>query len=201
MNDLFLPLLLAGLGFLAAFFAYRDIRRGGARFYTLEREAILRRASFTLLASVLLFVGSIAILLYERQQSIDIIAVEAGAEIEGVPTPTATLSTLPPTTTPTATPDPNLPTATPTPIVCRALVSGTGGSGLTLRADPGGQEVSILQEEEIVTLLEVEPVTLGNTTWVSVRTAVTREEGWVAREYLLVESAECQGRVGADAQP
>ena len=195
MTGLFLPLLLAGLAFLAAIITYRDIRRGGARFYTLEREAILRRASFTLVASALLFLGAIGLLVYQRQEGLETLAVEAGAEVEGVPTPTATLSTLPPTVTPTPTVDPNLPTPTATPFVCRAMVNGTGGSGLNLRDAPEGAEMEVLQEEEIVTLVDEAPVQTAGTVWVKVRTTITRSEGWVARDFLLIESEACRSRV------
>lgn len=195
MNGIFLPLLLAGLAFLAALITYREIRRGGARFYTLEREAILRRASFTLIASVLLFLGATGLLVYQRQEGLETLAVEGGAEVEGVPTPTATLSTLPPTVTPTPTVDPNLPTPTATPLVCRAMVSGTGGSGLNLRDAPEGAEMEILQEEEIVTLVDEEPVQTAGAVWVKVRTTITRSEGWVARDFLLIESEACRSRV------
>lgn len=195
MNGLFLPLLLAALAFLAALITYRDIRRGGARFYTLEREAILRRASFTLIASVLLFLGALGLLLYQRQEGLETLAVEAGAEVEGAPTPTATLSTLPPTETPTPTVDPNLPTPTATTVICRAMVSGTGGSGLNLREEPEGAEMEVLQEEEIVTLVDEAPVQTVGAVWVKVRTTITRSEGWVARDFLLIEDEECRSRV------
>ncbi|HSM57630.1 MAG TPA: SH3 domain-containing protein [Candidatus Sulfomarinibacteraceae bacterium] len=191
MSGIFLPVLLTALAFLAALIAYRDIRRGGARFYTLEREAILRRASFTLIAAALLFLGAIGLLLYERQQNLQELAVQAGEEIEGVPTPTATLSSLPPTETPTATPDPDAPTITPTPRVCRAIVRGTGESGLNLREEPGGAELQVLQEEEIVSLLEEPSVESGGVTWVRVRAAITRTEGWVALDFLVIEDDTC----------
>ncbi len=197
MSGIFLPVLLAILAFIAAATTYRDIRRGGARFYTLEREAILRRASFTLLASALLFVGSIGLLLYDRDQTLQQLAVDAGEEIEGFPTATATLSSLPPTITPTSTIDPNEPTVTPTPMVCRAAVQGTGGSGLNLRDEPGGAEMAVLQEGEIVTLLvETPPVQTGVTTWINVRTAITRQAGWVALDFLVVEREECLDLLG-----
>jgi hypothetical protein len=195
MTGVFLPLLLATLAVIAAIVTYRDVRRGGARFYALEREAILRRAGLTLIASTLLFLGAVGLLMVERQQNVEQLAVLSGEEVEGVPTPTATLSTLPPTDTPTATPDPNAPTVTPTPLVCRAEVQGTGGSGLNLREEPGGAELQILQEEEIVTLLDDEgPVEIGGTTWVKIRTAVTRTDGWVALDFLLIEREECLQR-------
>jgi hypothetical protein len=106
MDGLFLPLLLTGLAFAAAVLTYRDIRRGGARYYALEREAILRRASFTLMAAVLLFLGTVFLLITQYRQTATELAVQAGEEIEGVPTLTPTLSILPPTPTATATVDP-----------------------------------------------------------------------------------------------
>lgn len=192
MDGLVLPLLLTFLAIAAAVITYRDIRRGGARFYTLEREAILRRASFTLMAAVLLFLGTIFLLITQYQQTADELAVQAGEEVEGLPTLTPTLSTLPPTPTATATVDPDLPTATATPVVCRAVVQGTGGSGLNLRSEPGGTELEVLQEQDIVNIvMDSTPVTAGGTTWVQIRTAITRTEGWVAIDFLLVEDQTC----------
>ena len=72
MSGLLLPILLAAIGFVVALVAYRGIRRGGARFYTLEREAMLRRASFSLLLSVLLFLAAISLLMLERQQTVPV---------------------------------------------------------------------------------------------------------------------------------
>lgn len=46
MSGLFIPLAFALGGLLAALVTYRGIRRGGARFYTLEREALLSRNLF-----------------------------------------------------------------------------------------------------------------------------------------------------------
>ena len=48
MDGLFFPILLFVGAVLATFFTYRNIRRGGARFYTLEREIVLRRAGLML---------------------------------------------------------------------------------------------------------------------------------------------------------
>ena len=44
MSALIIPIALSFAGFLLAIATYQGIRRGGARFYTLEREAVLRRA-------------------------------------------------------------------------------------------------------------------------------------------------------------
>ena len=196
MSDIVLPLFLSALAFIAALLTYRGIRRGGARFYTLEREAILRRASFSLAVSVLLFLGAVTLLLYQRQQNLTELAMVTGEEVEGVPTATATLSSLPPTETPTPTADPNEPTPTATPVICRAIVRGTGGSGLNLRNEPGGEELQVLQEEEIVTLVEEEaPIQAGGTTWVKVRTTITRAEGWVSLDFLFIEKEDCLARI------
>jgi hypothetical protein len=64
MTDLTIPLIISIVALIAALSAYRGIRRGGARFYTLEREAMLRRASFSLLASMLLFLGAVGLMTY-----------------------------------------------------------------------------------------------------------------------------------------
>ena len=68
MSGIVLPALLIFGGIIAAFVTYRNIRRGGARFYTLERETVLRRALLSLAASVLFLLAAIAILFYQRQQ-------------------------------------------------------------------------------------------------------------------------------------
>ncbi len=176
------------IGFAGILAAYRGVRRGGARFYTLEREAMLRRASFTLLISTALLLGAVGLLIYQRQQIVEPGTAEPGETETGVATtatPESVLETFPPTGTPTSTADPNIPTATPTPIICRAVVDGTAGSGLTLRDAPGGTEIAILPDGSILTLLEAEPVTANGYTWRQVRT-VAREEGWVVEEFLTI---------------
>lgn len=195
MSGLLLPVVLTAVALALAFYTYQGIRRGGARFYALEREAVLRRAMFALFGAVLLFLAVIGLLLYERQQSLEQMAADAGEEVEGIPTPTPTLSTLPPTETPTATPDPNEPTPSPTPVVCRGIVRGTGGSGLNLRDAPGGEELETLPEEEIVNLLDEPPVESGGITWVKVRT-IARNEGWVALDFIFISDEACLERIG-----
>lgn len=179
-------------GIVAAIASYRGIRRGGARFYTLEREAMLRRASYTLLGSLLFFVAAIGLLLHERQQ---MTALESGIEpeseaiVENPPTPTTTLAfeSAPPTETPLPTLDPDQPTPTPTPVICRAQITDTGGNGLTMRTAPGGEEIVILPEGSLVILLADEPVSDGGFTWRNVR-ATGGAEGWVAQEFLTIGS-------------
>jgi hypothetical protein len=181
---------LAVAGIVAALASYRGIRRGGARFYTLEREAMLRRAGYTLLGSALFFMAAIGLLLFERQQMLapeDDPASEALVETMSTPTPTTFFEDRPPTETPSPTPDPDQPTATPTPLICRAQITDTGGNGLTLRIAPGGDEIVILPEGSLVILLEDEPVSAGGFTWRYVR-VTGGSEGWVAQEFLTIGS-------------
>ena len=179
-------------GIIAAIASYRGIRRGGARFYTLEREAMLRRASYTLLGSLFFFVAAIGLLLQERQQLIapplsEEPAAETILESAATATPTLAFESVPPTETPTPTPDPDQPTPTPTPVICRAQITDTGGNGLTMRTIPGGEEISILPEGSLVTLLEDEAISSGGFTWRKVR-ATGGGEGWVAQEFLTIGS-------------
>ncbi|MCA9978261.1 MAG: hypothetical protein KC413_21020, partial [Anaerolineales bacterium] len=167
MSGILIPVALALAGLVTALAAYRGIRRGGARFYTLEREAMLRRAGFSLLISVMLFLASLSLLILERQQNLATDAAEAGETVDGVvtSTPTQVIQVFPPTATPIPTPDLSLPTPTVTPVVCRASIENTGGSGLTLRDAPGGNEVRILPEGTIVTLLDETATQTNNIAW------------------------------------
>ena len=192
MSGITIPIILTIAAVIVALSAYRGVRRGAARFYTLERESMLRRASFTLLGSILLFLAAIALLVYGQQQ---LVGDETGAEDEGGPIAvTATsepgLQTQPPTPTLTPTPDPNIPTATATSVICRAIVDGTSGSGLTLRDAPGGADVAILPDGSILTLLDDAPEEANGFIWRSVR-SVAREEGWVVEDFLKI--GDCGG--------
>lgn len=192
MSSLLIPLALTVAALVAAATAYRGIRRGSARFYSLEREAILRRAGFTLAASVFLFLATIALLIYNQQQLTTVdgeTATEAVVE-DGEPTatPTVLFESVPPTFTPTPTPDPNAPQPTPTPFVRRGVIEGTGGSGAYLREGPGTntETVEILDDGAIVTLLDGEnPTEANGYTWIKVRT-IAGAEGWVANLFLTV---------------
>lgn len=185
MGDLFIPIALAVAGVFLAAMAYSGIRRGGARFYTLEREAVLRRASFSLLGSVLLLLASVSLLIYERQQQTALDAAAAGEQVDGVVTvaPTSVIEIRPPEVTPSPTVEVATPTATP--VICKALIEGTSGNGLTLRDAPGGAEVSILPEGNLVTVLPDEPQDANGLVWRKVRT-VFGDEGWVASDFLTL---------------
>jgi hypothetical protein len=78
------------------------------------------------------------------------------------------------------------PTAVPTPDLPQALVFGTQGIGLKLRATPGGAELLILPEGSLVGLLPTAPAEQGGVTWQHVRTAAG-QEGWVGAAYLVSE--------------
>jgi len=188
MSGITIPIILAVVALITALAAYRGIRRGAARFYTLERESMLRRASFTLLGSIMLFLAAIALLVYNQQHLTASGAVEEEGPIEVTATPDAEMQIQPPTPTPTATLDPAIPTATATAVICRAIVDGTSGSGLTLRDAPGGADVAILPDGSILTLLEDDPEEANGFIWRSVRT-VAREEGWVVEDFLKI--GEC----------
>ena len=186
MSGIFIPLALAFAGFAAAIAAYRDIRRGAARFYTLEREAVLRRAGFILIGSALLFSASIGLLIYgggggETAVS-DPIAADSDGTVQPTITPTPELSQFPPLETPIP-PTPIGPTAVPTKPVCRAQVAETFGNGLTMRDAPGGEQIIILAEGDLVTMLDDEPQPVNDLVWRKVR-SLFGDEGWVAESFL-----------------
>jgi hypothetical protein len=190
VSQLIFPLILTFIGLFLAFTTYRDIRRGGARFYTLEREQILQRASLSLLGSVFFFLLAVGLFAYNYQQSQPVEASAPGEAVEDegetIIMSTPELETAPPTPTLTATPDAAIPTATPTAIVCRAVVEGTSGNGLTLRATPGGEEMAVLPDGSILTLFQGEaPQESGSLLWRKVRT-ITNQEGWVAQDFIRI---------------
>lgn len=195
MTGLFIPIALALGGLFAAFATYRGIRRGGARFYTLEREAILRQASLTLALSTLLFMASVGFFVLqnrepapETEDSGEVVVEEEGtpaAPTNGTSDPE--ILQFPPTASPTATIDTSFPTPTATAVLCRAAVDGTSGNGLTLRDTPGGGEVDILAEGSLVQIIsEEEPQTVNELVWRKVRSVVTGNEGWVAETFLAL---------------
>ncbi|HET6446933.1 MAG TPA: hypothetical protein VFI27_20400 [candidate division Zixibacteria bacterium] len=192
MSGITLPIILMVAGAIVLLMAYQGIRRGGARFYTLERESLLRRARYMMLASMMLFLAAGILLIYNYGQLTDLTSPDNGEIPAVIPTqePDELLETKPPTPSPSPTVDPSLPTPTPTETVCRAIVEGTSGSGLTLRNAPGGGEVEILRDGSYLTLVVgEEPVEAGGFNWIKVRT-VSLEEGWVADEFLIM--GECR---------
>lgn len=198
MSAYIIPLGLAFMGLIMAFSTYRNIRRGGARFYTLEREAVLRRSMLYLAASVFFFLAAIGYLIYTDQPATvedpangDVVEGEDG---ETAVTPTIEsleLETFPPTPTITPTPDANIPTATPAPIICRAVVEGTSGNGLTMRDGAGGAEIIVLPDGSILTLYQDEPAQEANgLLWRKVK-SITGDEGWVAEDFIRI-GAPCE---------
>lgn len=191
MSGITIPIILTIAAVITAITAYRGIRRGASRFYTLERESMLRRAGFTLIGSVVLFLGAISLLTYAewQEQNAGVVLEGEAATIEAMENEDPVLQTQPPTPTPSPTIDPSIPTPTPTPVVCRAIVDGTAGSGLTLRDQPSGAEVSILPDGSILTLEDEEPIEVNTFMWRKVRTA-SLEEGWVVEEFLKMGSCQ-----------
>ncbi len=191
MTGLLLPILLFVGAVVATFFTYRNIRRGGARFYTLEREIVLRRAILMLVAAAVLYTAALGLLYFQRSQLIEASlpaetaepSDELGAPV--VTTPTPLLEIFPPTAEPTSlTPQP---TVTVTPTVCRAVVEGTGGNGLYLRDAPQGAELVLLSDGTLLTVLDDAPVEAGGIIWRKVR-AVGGEEGWAAEDFLTIRA-------------
>ena len=90
------------------------------------------------------------------------------------PSPTTTATPLP-TATPT-------PTITPTPIEGSTGTINTNGSTLWVRRSPGGQQLVIVQDNEIV-LLENGRANQGGILWREIRT-VNGIVGWVQAEFL-----------------
>jgi len=90
------------------------------------------------------------------------------------PSPTATNTPLP-TATPT-------PTITPTPIEGITGTINTNGSTLWVRRSPGGQQLVIVQDNEVV-LLENGRANQGGILWREIRT-VKDVLGWIQAEFL-----------------
>lgn len=204
----FLQIGLLGVALIIFLIAYNGIRQGGSRVYSLEREAVLRRASATMFVGAACMLAVIGWLYYDNPPPIllpdpdELEPVIQSAEndasaVPAPPTPDQSagqteFNQIPvvETVTPVPTIDPNLPTATPTPRIIRAFVKETGGNGLTLREAPGGEEILILDENEFVTVLENEGTQeQGGFTWVKVRTFLG-DEGWVAEFFLEIESQQ-----------
>ena len=196
----FLQVGLIIVAFIIFLVAYSQIRQGGSRVYSLEREAVLRRASATMFVGAIFLLMTIVWLFYLNPPPIFIPETEEeiATQVAAIP-PTETpapgqteFNQLPLIETVTTTPtiDPNLPTATPTPVVIRAFVKDTGGNGLYMRDKPGGETLLILDENEFVTVLQSEGTQqFDGFTWLKVRTFLG-DEGWVADVFLEIEGQQ-----------
>ncbi|KAA3664426.1 MAG: hypothetical protein DWQ04_05810 [Chloroflexi bacterium] len=80
----------------------------------------------------------------------------------------------------------NTPTPIPTPIYPQAIVFGTRGIGLTLRDAPSGNEIAILPEGTVVSLLDDAPTSFNQIDWRQVQT-VDGLSGWVGANFLVGE--------------
>jgi hypothetical protein len=83
----------------------------------------------------------------------------------------------------------NTPTPAPTPEFPQAIVFGTQGIGLTLRDAPGGNEIGILPEGSVVSLLPDAGQEQGGVTWRKIRTS-EKIEGWVGALFLTTSSED-----------
>ena len=125
---------------------------------------------------------------------------EVSAETNAAPNPDATSTSTPtpaptetPTNTPTPTPSPTqtptpLPTATPSPTLTPTPISeptaniSTDGSTLWVKRSPGGQNLVILQDTDLVILLPGNANQAGFI-WKEIKT-VNGVVGWVQSEFL-----------------
>ncbi len=78
------------------------------------------------------------------------------------------------------------PTPVPTPAYPQAIVFGTRGIGLTLRDVPGGNELAILPEGTVISLLDDAPTNFNQIDWRQVQT-VDGLSGWVGADFLVGE--------------
>jgi hypothetical protein len=150
---------------------------------------MLRRATYTLFGSVVLFIAAIGFLVYQQRQATGGTNGDPSSADEQVVVatirPTVLVEQFPPTET--ARPDEPEVTPTSTPAICRAIVDGTSGNGLTLRVDPGGDEIAVLPDGSVLTVLDDVPVESGGFVWRKVR-VVGGEEGWVAQDFLVIRA-------------
>lgn len=99
------------------------------------------------------------------------------------PTPTNTPTPTPtPTNTPTNTPTP---TPTPTPITADTALVNTNGSTLWLRDTPGGQNIALMQDRDLI-ILEAGNANYAGLVWKEIRT-LDGVAGWVERRFLQFE--------------
>lgn len=96
------------------------------------------------------------------------------------PTPTI-MPTSTPTPTPEATPTPSL---TPTPISGETAVLSTRGSTVWLRRSPGGQNLDLVHDADIV-ILHSGHANQGGVLWREVST-LNGIRGWLQQEFLVI---------------
>lgn len=105
------------------------------------------------------------------------------------PSPTATpRPTETPTPQPTATP---LPTLTPTVIAGPTAVVSTNGSTIWLKRSPGGQNLVLVRDDDIV-LLRAGRGNQGGVLWREVAT-VNGVEGWLQDQFLIAPESASTG--------
>jgi hypothetical protein len=104
----------------------------------------------------------------------------ATSTLTPTPTLTPTLTPVPPTLTPTVTPSVT-PTPSPTPVF--ALIGPQDGA--VIRAEPGGLVVGSYLSGALLQVLDVPPVTLGSRVWVKVR-GPDGKEGWILESLLVL---------------
>lgn len=100
--------------------------------------------------------------------------VLASPSATSTPTPTATA-----TPTPTYTPTPTL---TPTPITGRTAIVNSGGNMIWLHRSPGGQDLVLVDDNEILLLLPGH-ANQGGQLWQEVST-VEGIAGWISEDFL-----------------
>lgn len=103
--------------------------------------------------------------------------------LEATPRPTET-ETPRPTETP-------LPSLTPTAIVGETAEVSTNGSTLWLKRSPGGQNLVLVHDGELV-LIRAGRANQGGLLWREVAT-VSGEEGWLQEEFLILATAPEDG--------
>lgn len=191
-----MPILFGLAAIILALLANRDVRRGASRYYTLEREILLRRARKLLLGALGLFALSLGWLGYNYQRAI---SQEETANATATAFVTITINApnalatpvieqFPPTLPPPPTEDPNRPTPTPTVPIRRAIIENTGGSGVYLREGAGTtfKDLLRLNDGDIVTLLNTEPIEADGYRWINIRTT-SGIEGWTVELFLTIQ--------------
>lgn len=119
-----------------------------------------------------------------------IIGTPSAATFTSTPATTANTATATATATPTATPTPTAtatPTVTPTPIDGETAVISTQGSTLWVRRSPGGQQLSLVRDGDVV-ILQNGRGNQGGVLWREIRT-VAGTLGWVQEEFLAFDES------------